>query len=44
MQYQNGLRNKGIDEDEDWNWDPEQAEIDHEEALLQEEKAARRVS
>jgi len=44
MEYHNGLRSKAIEEDEDFDWDPAQAEIDHEEALLVEEKAARRVS
>ena len=44
MEYHNGLRNKSTeDNDDDFDWDPVQAEIDHEEALLVEEKAARRV-
>ncbi len=43
MQYHNGIRNKEAEEDDDFLWDVEQAEVDHEEALLVEEKAARRV-
>lgn len=44
MEYHNGLRNKPTEDEDDFDWDPAQAEIDHEEALLVEEKAARSVS